>query len=391
MKHLGTLRRLLLAVSAAGAGSAAQIYTITDVGVLPGYQASYATAINNSGHIVVNSGTASVASNAGNWQAGVWTAGSLAALGFLSPGDPSSYGLGINSAGKVVGSSGYSTNSLFRGFTNDGAMHDIGVLPGSPNPNLYSFAASINDLDQVAGFSEFNGDPNFATGKDHAILWQGGSMQDLGTLPGYSSSHGNSINNAGQVVGFSSGPTGPGLLSYEAFLWSGGSMSALTPVSGDTHSLAWAVNGSGLVVGESGDDLAGRRRAAMWINGIPIGLGTLPGDMCSEAGAVNSAGLAVGDSQGVCTHPSPSQAVLFQGGQVIQLSGQVINLGGWSLFAAADINDSGQIVGWGQLDGVDRGFLLTPSAVSPEPSAWLLVAVGLAVVIVKHRQGSLHI
>ena len=42
---------------------------------------------------------------------------------------------------------------------------------------------------------------------------------------------------------------------------------------------------------------------------------------------------------------------------------------GWDILSAESINDLGQIVGYGQLDGQLRGFLMTPI---PEPNAILL-------------------
>jgi probable HAF family extracellular repeat protein len=65
------------------------------------------------------------------------------------------------------------------------ALH-LGGLPGSTN----SFALSINDAGQVAGYSEF------ADGTVDATEWSGGRVIDLG--PGEAVS----INNAGQAVGF---------------------------------------------------------------------------------------------------------------------------------------------------------------------------------------------
>jgi hypothetical protein len=45
----------------------------------------------------------------------------------------------------------------------------------------------------------------------------------------------------------------------------------------------------------------------------------------------------------------------------------VTNASGWVLSEARDINDSGQIIGNGVLNGELRAFLLTPDSVAPVP------------------------
>jgi hypothetical protein len=60
-------------------------------------------------------------------------------------------------------------------------------------------------------------------------------------------------------------------------------------------------------------------------------------------------------------------------------------LSGWSLSVATAINDAGQIVGAGMLEGQTHAFLLTPV---PEPSAFLLIAMAATALIplAQHRR-----
>jgi probable HAF family extracellular repeat protein len=58
-------------------------------------------------------------------------------------------------------------------------------------------ADGINDAGQVVGFS------SIIDGNTQATEWSGGSVIDLGGLPDWPSSYASGINNAGQVVGAS--------------------------------------------------------------------------------------------------------------------------------------------------------------------------------------------
>jgi len=71
-------------------------------------------------------------------------------------------------------------------------ISDLGTLGGTS-----SVASSINDRGQVVGYSQT------ASGELHAFLWGKGTMTDLGTLGGNFSEAAAIINDRGQVVGSS--------------------------------------------------------------------------------------------------------------------------------------------------------------------------------------------
>ena len=77
-----------------------------------------------------------------------------------------------------------------------------------------------------------------------AVLWtKTGSVRDLGTLPGDTSSEATGINNAGEVVGYSKGPRG-----MRAFLWTqANGMQDLGVLAGGNSSQALALNDDGEV------------------------------------------------------------------------------------------------------------------------------------------------
>lgn len=136
--------------------------------------------------------------------------------------------LAINSAGDVVG---YSEDSALvqRPFLwRNGVLQDIGVFPGQP-----AVARAINDRGQIAG-----------DGNGVAFLWENGATQILGSLGGgYTEVTG--MNAAGDVVGTALTPSG----EQHAFIWTGGRMIDLGLGLADACAArATAVNGRGDVL-----------------------------------------------------------------------------------------------------------------------------------------------
>lgn len=121
-------------------------------------------------------------------------------------GGTTSLANGINKNGVVVGHSdvaGQWRNHAFVGRPEN----DIGTLGGAN-----SSAQDINDKNQVIGWSTVAHSDSYSNpgmiqgyndpGDAHAFLYSGSSgMTDLGTLPGWSQSAANAINESGQIVG----------------------------------------------------------------------------------------------------------------------------------------------------------------------------------------------
>jgi probable HAF family extracellular repeat protein len=172
-------------------------------------------------------------------------------------GDVVAFGFGINDKGQAVGSSGLCSNTALPPFAagpqaahavlweKDGSPHDLGGLVSGGTINI---PGGINDRGEVAGGSQSSG------GAPHAFLWtRDTGIRDLGTLPGDFLSAApccNTINNKGQVVGFSlPGPLGSG----RAFLWQDGVMTdlnALIPKGSPWYLLdALSINDDGQIAG----------------------------------------------------------------------------------------------------------------------------------------------
>ena len=244
--------------------------TIWDRGILTELRSSnggpsQAYAINNAGQIA---GAVNVASPLGNdWRATVWNGS--ASLGTLSASEGPAFG--INDTGLVTGSHGvWDSTSLLKLRTFDGqgdgyAINNAGQIAGFAGahamlwdgvtetqlPGLASRAQAINDSGLIAGYSGIGN-----IGHYHAVLWDGGSMIDLGTLGGYNS-RAMGINSIGQVVGDSL-TTADAQTSGEqhATLWNGTSATDLnTFLDADTISSGWVlaiaydINDNGWIVG----------------------------------------------------------------------------------------------------------------------------------------------
>ena len=163
---------------------------------------------------------------------------------------------------------------------------DLGNLPGGS----FSEADGVNDNGQVVGLAYD------ASGSEHAFLYSGGSMLDLGAPFGATWADAWGIDSSGQVVGYAG--------SGAAFLYSGGSMTNLN-VPGVTS--VFGINQNGLVVGTRN---TGSSTQAYTYD---IGSSTLT---TLAAATGNSAGYAVNDQGTVAgAAGSPSVAATYAAAQ----------------------------------------------------------------------------
>lgn len=170
-------------------------------------------------------------------------------------GDTISWAMGINEKGQSVGVSGLCSNTNFPLYINPSASASHGVLwqkDGTPT-NLgtlgsddFTVPAAINDEGEVVGASKV------ADGTVHPFLWtREKGIQDLGEPEGAFATgipccH--TINNRGEIVGFSLGANGP-----HAYLWKQGRMidlnTAIPADSGWTLLFNESINDRGQIAG----------------------------------------------------------------------------------------------------------------------------------------------
>jgi probable HAF family extracellular repeat protein len=335
--------------------------TIIDLGTLGGSQ-SYAEGLNASGQVV---GYSLLPGDAVR-HAFVYSNGVMTDLGTL--GGTNSSAWGINASGQIVGYSDTAGNGTQHGFSYaGGVLTDLGTLGG------YSSAFGINDYGQIAGDSGAG-----------AFLFSGGIMTGAGNL-----ALADAINARGEVVG-----TSPINNGYYPSSYMGGVTTDLGSLGGDTG-LALGLNNSGQIVGYSNTVGDQQQHAFLYSAVGIIDLGTLGGS-ASQAYGINDSGQIVGNSW--LSPNTCCDAFLYSNGSMIDLNsllpaGSDFSAPGsyeGALAFATAINNSGQIVGTGFVNGQPHAFLLDLSdnnsgGVTPEPSAGALLAGSLIALGLRRR------
>src|SRR5437763_2962929 len=162
----------------------------------------------------------------------------------------------------------------------DGALTDLGALQDIS----FSHATSVNARGWITGGSFMSQlDPLTGQPAEHALLWKDGKIVDLGTLGTGLESAGLYVNNAGEVVGFSTFDTTPDPSSFKgaaihAFIWRNGMMQDLGTLGGPGAFPSGGCDNQrvGLVAGTSSTS-SGESHAFLWDNGTMKDISTLGG------------------------------------------------------------------------------------------------------------------
>jgi probable HAF family extracellular repeat protein len=216
-----------------------------------------------------------------------------------SLGGPNSSGFGVNDLGELAGAAENNVVEptcaaigevlqykpvIWKG----GHVYQLPTLPGDPVGVVFA----INNFGQAVGNSGTCGAGNFPV-QEHAVVWQNGKAIDIGSLGSTINNNPEDINCRGDVTGFANLP---GDETFHAYLWRKGVMTDLGTLPGDVHSVGQALNCQGQVVGRTADaDFNGV--GFLWENGVMSDLNTLiPADsplFISDANGINDLGQIV--------------------------------------------------------------------------------------------------
>jgi len=251
-----------------------------DLGVLPGNLSSWANGISGDGQIVV--GQSEVGNGGGN-TFGVafrWTQQTgMQQLPHLRPGGSLTQALGISRDGStIVGLSRTGPiGAPYEAFswTQGGGMVPLPGLPGAAFPWGTANAVSADGSVSV-------GNAVGVQGSNRMVRWTGGGVEDLGVLPGYTSSKAQAVSDDGLVVAGVSYESGSNFL---ATVW--------TPATGQVSLVDYLASSS--VVVPTGWSL--------------VDAHAVSGDGFTFAGQARS---AAGVRQGfVATVPAPAGLIVF--------------------------------------------------------------------------------
>ena len=357
-------------------------YRIVAISLLPG-ATSLCRAINDSGTILA------LSENQGDSVAFLWKQGKTTILRAATAASGNLvFPVSLNNRGDVLlgesrqkgPSIGYreTTGFYFRGGGSPIAIRAVQQKPRNPaliwGSHFNSWPTGLNDRGEIVGYR--------GTGLQYAIyqgsaayqafLWRDHHFNALS--PALPVSAATAINNRGQVAGKRycppSNESGP---RHVACLWEAASREnapVLLGTLGGRHSEPTALNERGQIVGFSEITYENTSlRAFLWSNGKMQNLGELENSLAegrrvSVASGINDAGEIVGYSEtgdGQGQRENGTRAFLWSQGRMVNLNDLLIETNSeWVLLEARAINNRGQIVGTGLLNGKRTGFLLNP-------------------------------
>lgn len=253
-------------------------------------------------------------------------------------GDNTSRAYAINNEGKVVGAQELGEELYDKAILwENGSMNNLGTFGGNR-----SLALDISNAGQIVGWAEIE------EGNARAFLWENGNMTDLGT-PGGPHSFAYAVNERGQIMGLAHDGNG----EDRSFLWlpepAYGLPAGMNELGTTARRSGGDINEDGEIVGTTGDT-----RPYLWLPepayGLPVGINVLA--TSGVASAIDDSGKVVGTTG--------ATAFIWENGTMTNLNDLIDPDSDWVLESAEDINDSGQIVGYGMLNGERSAFLLTP-------------------------------
>jgi probable HAF family extracellular repeat protein len=258
------------------------------------------------------------------------------------------YPRGINDKGQVVGSNDNTDILIFY----DSSISNLG--------NLFMDASTPNGINNNTHIVGVNNSPPAGYGYN-AFVYDGDKLLYIYNLTDHQQTVAHDINNHNHLVGRIDVGLDPEDeeniegLSGQSFIYENGSMTFFGDPGRATQ--AYSINDLGQTVGVT-DQFGNGDHAFLYKNGRMVNIDTLNSHR-SLGLSVNSFGHVVGRF----TPPSLeySHAFIYDGNVMVDLNDLIDAQTGWDyLDEATDINNKGQIVGIGYIDGETHTFLLYP-------------------------------
>jgi probable HAF family extracellular repeat protein len=334
-----------------GNKKASRALHVTDLGTLGGSE-SFASAINDRGQIV------GISRTAGDQDTHMFLYDGdslidLSATYNIGSGAYASSANAINRAGEIAGTMPSGDAMLLR----QGVVTDLGRAGAS-----YSIALGINNAGQAVGYYA---SPEFAL---HAFVYDGDRLTDLGPAGPEALSVATAINRSGTITGHA---TSTFRIPSHAFIYSGDVMRDITPF-GSVESYGEGINDRGDVVGEYLTSDGTAFHAFLYSDGAftDIAASNSPETV---AYGINNHGQVVGTTwapyTGVCLNDRTGEsypctkykphAFVYEKGRLTDLNSLIQPGSGWELAWAFAINNKGQVVGWGLVNGKFRAFVVS--------------------------------
>lgn len=313
------------------------IYTVTNLGNLGD---TYSLSLNDNGDMagvwVTKGKTYATADGSRAWPAlsqrpFVWSSGSVRFI----PGQDGSARI-INNRGQVAGitlAADYALSPETKErafFWSNGKRQNLVTVKSA-----WSFVTDLNNKGDVVGYTD---------GSTQGFLWRRGQMEATKTTSGVAVVP-NSINDQGDIAGTESGPARQAVI-----LRASGKVQHFAP----NTEVVSKINNVGAIV------LKHDKVSILWRQDEKNVLFTDNDNQFLRSAILNDKNCVVGN---IGNFDGASDALcLFLAGRRYDLNTLIPKNSGWELSDVYDLNNSGQIVGQGMLNGKQHFFLLTPLA-----------------------------
>jgi uncharacterized protein (TIGR03437 family) len=354
-------------------------FTIQDLGTLPNLPACNATALSQSGNVAgYCTGTAgqNLLLNNPTTHVFLYSKGTMTDLNVTSPA--TAFPTGVNDSGTVVGGA-VKANLANETAAASAFIYENNAIQGVPGQIESALPLAVNNAGQMVATSLQVGGGSlnfFVQSQAFLDVLSGSTVTELAAPAGGGSSAAFGINSSGVIAGAG---VAHNAQVVTPVLWKNSTPQALPLLSGFPNALATSVNDSGVAAGIAFSinftlltDPNATGHGVLFNNGAVTDLGVLSGDASSMAMGINNAGSVVGFSSnqppsfalqltGLFGSPaSKYRAFLYSAGKIYNLTDQLVNGAGWQHSFATQINNAGQIVGTGLINGAQHAFLLTP-------------------------------